>query len=80
MRENRALRREFYDGLGHARLRPGPHAGSGTTRALIEEILALRHEAAQLVGFASFAEYSLATKMARDPAEVLRVPARARAR
>jgi oligopeptidase A len=35
------------------------------------EILALRHEAANLVGFASFAEYSLSTKMARDPAEVL---------
>jgi oligopeptidase A len=35
------------------------------------EILALRHEAANLVGFASFAEYSLATKMAHDPAEVL---------
>jgi peptide/nickel transport system permease protein len=35
------------------------------------EILALRHEAANLVGYANFAEYSLATKMARDPAEVL---------
>jgi len=34
------------------------------------EILALRHEAAQIVGFANFAEYSLATKMARTPAEV----------
>ena len=39
--------------------------------ALMEEILGLRHEIAQLVGFANFAEYSLATKMARDPAEVL---------
>lgn len=39
--------------------------------ALMEEILGLRHEIAQLVGFANFAEYSLATKMAQDPAEVL---------
>jgi oligopeptidase A len=35
------------------------------------EVLALRHEAANLAGFANFAEYSLATKMARDPDEVL---------
>ena len=31
---------------------------------LIEAIMALRHEAAQLVGFDSYADYSLATKMA----------------
>ena len=35
------------------------------------EILQLRHEAAQLVGFANFAEYSLATKMAHETGEVL---------
>jgi oligopeptidase A len=38
---------------------------------LIGEILALRHEAARLVGYANFAEYSLATKMADGPGEVL---------
>ncbi|MDH5618321.1 MAG: M3 family metallopeptidase [Gammaproteobacteria bacterium] len=37
----------------------------------IEKILALRHEAANLVGFSSYAEYSLATKMADSPAEVV---------
>ncbi len=37
--------------------------------ANIESILALRHEAAQLVGFENFAEYSLATKMADSTAE-----------
>ena len=36
----------------------------------IENILALRHEAANLVGFKSYAEYSLATKMADTPAQV----------
>jgi len=35
------------------------------------EILQLRHEAAGLVGFASYAEYSLATKMAHEVSEVL---------
>ena len=37
----------------------------------IERILALRHEAAKLVGFESYAEYSLATKMADTPAQVI---------
>ncbi len=38
---------------------------------LIEKILALRHEAANLVGFANYAEYSLATKMADTPEQVI---------
>ncbi len=38
--------------------------------ALIEQILALRHEAATIVGYANFAAYSLATKMARSVDEV----------
>ncbi len=39
--------------------------------AAIERILALRGELAGLLGFASYADYSLATKMARSPDEVL---------
>ena len=39
--------------------------------ANIERILSLRHEAANLVGFSSYAEYSLATKMADTPAQVI---------
>ena len=37
----------------------------------IERILALRHEAANLIGFDNYAEYSLATKMAKSTQEVL---------
>jgi len=37
----------------------------------IESILALRYEAAQLVGFENYAEYSLATKMANTNTEVI---------
>ena len=33
--------------------------------------MSLRHEAARLVGFGNFAEYSLATKMASSPDEVI---------
>jgi oligopeptidase A len=37
----------------------------------IKKILALRHEASNLVGFDSYAEYSLATKMADTPEQVI---------
>jgi len=37
----------------------------------IDRILALRTELAALLGFASYSEYSIATKMAQSPAEVL---------
>jgi len=37
----------------------------------IENILALRYEAANLVGFGNYAEYSLATKMAESPEQVI---------
>lgn len=47
-----------------------------TTRApenaeIIDETLALRQEAARILGFETFAERSLATKMAKDPDSVL---------
>jgi oligopeptidase A len=38
---------------------------------IIERILALRHEAANLVGFGNYSEYSLATKMADTPEQVI---------
>ena len=38
---------------------------------IIDRILALRHELAQLLGFGSYGEYSLATKMADTPEQVL---------
>jgi len=39
--------------------------------ALIDRIVELRRESAELLGYKSFAEVSLVPKMARDPAEVL---------
>ena len=38
---------------------------------ILEEILALRHEKANLLGFKNYAELSLATKMAQSPEEVI---------
>ena len=69
--QNEPLRREFYEAWVTRASDQGPHAGKWNNTPLMGEILALRHEAANLVGFANFAEYSLATKMARDPDEVL---------
>jgi oligopeptidase A len=66
-----ALRRDFYEAWVTRASDRGSHAGQWDNGPLMAEILALRHEAASLVGFANFAEYSLATKMARDPAEVI---------
>jgi oligopeptidase A len=37
----------------------------------VQEILALRHEEAKLLGYANYAEVSLASKMAQSPAEVM---------
>ena len=65
------LRREFYEAWVTRASDQGPHAGKWNNTPLMAEVLALRHEAANLAGFANFAEYSLATKMARDPDEVL---------
>ena len=69
--ESRALRSKYYEAWTTRASDQGPHAGRWDNSGLIEQILALRHEAAGLVGFRSFAEYSLATKMAESPERVI---------
>lgn len=68
--DNAALRREFYEGWVTRASDQSSTGASWDNTALMEEILTLRHEVAQLVGFGTYAEYSLATKMADSPAEV----------
>ncbi|MFZ1575227.1 MAG: M3 family metallopeptidase [Chromatiaceae bacterium] len=65
------LRREVYEAYTTRASELGPHAGQWDNGAIMAEILALRHEQAQLLGFANYAERSLATKMARSPEEVM---------
>ncbi len=48
-----------------------PDALKFDNSALIDEILALRQEEAQLLGYANFAEVSLVPKMATSPAQVV---------
>ena len=69
--DDRELRREVYTAYVTRASDEGPHAGRWDNGPVMEKILALRHEAAQLLGFRNHAERSLATKMARTPEEVL---------
>ncbi len=69
--ENRELREECYRAFVTRASDQGPNAGEFDNGPLMDEILALRHELAQLLGFDSFAHKSLATKMAESPEQVL---------
>jgi oligopeptidase A len=69
--ENRALRSELYEAYATRASDQGPHAGRWDNGETMEQILALRHELAQLLGFQDYAARSLATKMARSADEVM---------
>jgi oligopeptidase A len=69
--DNRGLRERVYWAYQTRASDQGPHAGKYDNSARIEQIMALRHEAAQLLGFANAAQESLATKMATAPDDVL---------
>lgn len=69
--EDRALRREVYEAFSTRASDRGPQAGQWDNGTVMEEILALRHELADLLGFNNYAERSLATKMARSPDQVM---------
>lgn len=69
--DNIALREEMYRAYTTRASDQGPNAGKWDNTALMEEKLALRHEQAQLLGFPSYADESLATKMAENPEQVI---------
>ena len=68
--EDRALREEVYTAFGTRASDQGPHAGEWDNGPVMEEILALRHEQAQLLGFPDFAAKALAKRMAESPEAV----------
>ena len=63
---NRSLRAEFY--RAYARRAAG---GKWDNTPVINEILKLRLQKARLLGYRSYAEYALATRMAETPQQVL---------
>ncbi len=69
--DDRELRRELYTAYVTRASDEGPNAGRWDNTPVMEEILALRHELARLLGFANYAERSLATKMAASTDQVL---------
>ncbi|WP_262500893.1 oligopeptidase A [Pseudohalioglobus sediminis] len=69
--DNRELRREVYIANCTRASDQGPHAGSWDNAGTMVETLDLRRELATLLGFANYAELSLATKMAETPAGVI---------
>ncbi|MCB1918419.1 MAG: oligopeptidase A [Candidatus Competibacteraceae bacterium] len=69
--DDRALRREMYEAYSTRASDQGPTAGQWDNGPLMERILALRHELARLLDFDDYTEYSLATKMADTPDQVL---------
>ena len=69
--DDAALRREVYEAYQTRASDQGPQAGQYDNSEIMKRILALRHEEAQLLGFANYAECSLARKMARSAEEVL---------
>lgn len=69
--EDRALREELYEAFVTRASDQGPHAGQFDNTKLIKEILALRHEKAELLGFKNYAQLSLATKMADSAQQVI---------
>lgn len=69
--ENRELREEMYRAFATRASDQGPNAGKWDNTKVMEEILALRYELAKLLGFATYTELSLATKMAENPQQVL---------
>jgi oligopeptidase A len=69
--EDRELRREVYTAFVTRASDQGPHAGQYDNAPVMEETLALRRELAELLGFATYADLSLVTKMAESPSQVL---------
>lgn len=69
--DNRELRAELYEAFATRASDRGPNAGKWDNSASMTELLSLRRELAQLLGFDNYAELSLATKMADRTEQVV---------
>ena len=69
--ESEQLRRDIYEAWITRASELGPSAGQFDNYGIVAEILPLRHELAQLLGFANFADFALATRMAKSSKQVL---------
>ena len=69
--DDRQLRQEVYTAYATRASELGPHGGRWDNSMIMSEILDLRKSIAKMLGFNSFAEESLLTKMAGSPKEVI---------
>ena len=69
--KSRDLRKEMHDAYVTRASQLGPDQGKYDNSEIMQEILALRHEKAQMLGYQNFAELSLAKKMAESTGQVL---------
>jgi oligopeptidase A len=69
---DRQLRHTIYEAYVTRASDAGPYAKKWDNTHIMEDILRVRHEIAALVGYKNYADYSLATKMAKSPDDVLR--------
>lgn len=68
---NRDVRKTIYEAYTTRASDCGPDAGKWDNSLIMDDILKTRHEIANLTGYHNFAEYSLTTKMAKTPHDVL---------
>ena len=69
--EKRELREKIYKAYQTRASEYGENPDKWDNAPLMEKILKLRHELALLLGYRSYADYSLVTKMAQSPEQVL---------
>ncbi|MGH1545838.1 oligopeptidase A [Vibrio cholerae] len=69
--DNQELRKEVYEAYVTRASDRGPNAGKWDNSEIIAEKLKLRHEIARMLGFSTYSEKSLATKMAQTTDQVL---------
>ncbi len=69
--DSRELRQRVYEAFVTRASDQGPDAGKWDNGPVMENILRIRHELSDLLGFSNYAERSLATKMAENPQQVI---------
>ncbi|UDG79642.1 oligopeptidase A [Candidatus Steffania adelgidicola] len=69
--DSASLREELYRAYNTRASDQGPDAGKWDNGPIMSEMLMLRYEVAQLLGFDSYADKSLATKMAQNTNQVI---------
>ena len=69
--ENQSLRKSMYLAYASRASKKFPVSGKWDNTKIIEDILILRQDMSQILGYKNYAEYSLETKMAKSTNEVI---------